>query len=476
MNKKTIFILSIALIALIAASGCIGGPVTVCGNGTCEPPIETAGNCQADCGPKTGNLEVKVIDSITGEPIEGARVEAWLGEGPEPIPPVITDSEGIARFNQITPGVYLIEPAKDGYEQSAPTEKEVKAGETVYATTELTPSMEFDEISIGDGVLKYTDAQNISRTIPFYVELPNTSGGSVFTIAGQTFYYRCSQTDTNINIRNGDYLNGYKIQLDNNKLWAGFGSYRGRMWVNLTTLVQGTALYIGETTSEMRFDFLSFNATTATATIRADGNCQFSKQDFSQGTLYYLTINNAIPLNNTIYYDDDDAARVPTLPIQVKNSALMDAYNYRMYVGGITTPDSPIYLLLDGQLLSTTNGTQLPFLGTDTTEDPRGTSEKTYYWPDKTEFGNAPGDTAYLIAYFAPAEKNWSTIDVFIDTATDKTLVMPNYQLSFYTGCVYYDNNAHYVKCDGTDMTATTTYGSKIKVDDGVATIQIPIK
>ncbi len=44
--KKTIFILTIAFIAL---SGCIG-PVAVCGNGICEAS-ETAENCPADCGP-----------------------------------------------------------------------------------------------------------------------------------------------------------------------------------------------------------------------------------------------------------------------------------------------------------------------------------------------------------------------------------------------------------------------------------------
>jgi hypothetical protein len=475
LNGKTIFILSIALIALIAASGCIGGPVTVCGNGICETG-ETATSCPEDCGPKTGSLEVTVIDSVTAQPIEGARVEAWLGEGPEPIPPVITDSEGIALFREITPGAYLIEATKDGYEQSAPTEEDVKAGQETLVSIELVKKIEFDTISIGDGVLKYTDATSIQRSIPFYIKLYNTMSESVFVVGGQTFYYRCSDYDVNLIVPNNSYLNGQGVTLKQIGPLVEMYTDNGLQLVS----TPGRTINFGG----VQFTTAGASTNPLRVYLLADGNCQFSKYKFDNAE--YLTINGVLPLNNTMYYDDDNANRGPlSAPLYVKNSTLNDIYNYRMYVGrgdsGIEQ-DGSIYLLLEGQTHSTDHNNLVTFHGTDANpmRNEDGVIDQLYYLPDLVEFsGGSQNDNSFFIAQFYMSDKVGNLTRVMVDTATTDTILMPNPQLSYYTGCVYYDAEnvlkQKILKCDGTDMTATTASGSKINVANGVATIQIPV-
>jgi hypothetical protein len=115
LNKK-ILILAITIVAFIAASGCIGGPVTVCGNGICETG-ETATSCQIDCGPKTGSLEVTVISSfIGGTHLSGAKVMvAGAGYDSNVAVTEYTNSDGIALFESLSPGAYYITASKEGY-------------------------------------------------------------------------------------------------------------------------------------------------------------------------------------------------------------------------------------------------------------------------------------------------------------------------------------------------------------------------
>ncbi len=446
-----LFVLVLASVAFVALSGCIEPPVcgngvceigedavncpqdcstAVCGNGICEPP-ETAQSCPQDCGDQTkGDLEATVIDSLTKEPIAGAEVTATSGGY---VNTMKTDSKGIALFIFLNPGKYTVTASKEGYTEAV-TEVggvTIKPGEIEKITLELTPTIiEFDEIAIGDNAIEYADRDGIERSVPFAMKLDNSFSESIFIVAGGVFYYRCSQKDIFVTARIGDYLNGYKINLNDSIIQTDEGL------IDLNSLKEGDPLYFGGG----QFDFSAF-VPSFNITVLADGNCEFSSQPFHSAD--YLRINGVKPLNNTVYYDDDDSERDPTLPLNVTDGFQADTYNYRVYLEKASVADGDIWLILDEQQLSTEKGKTVFFNGTDTTES--GSIDREYYWPDNTDFGNDAGDNSFLTAQFS-VEENDSTIDVMVDTATDDTVVFPNDMLSYYIGCVYYDDG-EYIKC-----------------------------
>ncbi len=500
MNKK-ILILAIAIVAFIAASGCIQPPV--CGNGTCETG-ETAANCLADCGPTPGSLEVTVVSSLIGAtPLSGAKVVV-AGYDSNFAVTEYANSDGIALFESLSAGAYYITASKEGY-LPADANAEVVAGQTtsvriklrleipefkcgdgkcIYpedannCTADCGTAGTFNTIAIGDNKIVYTDRAGIKRSIPFYIKLANTSTQSTFIVDNQTFYYRCSTQDVNLMVPNGSYLNGKLVEL--------FSKTYGVEMYTDNCFEQVSASGKNITFGGVQFTTAGASTNPLKVYLIADGNCQFSRQPFSNPN--YLTVSFRKPLNNTLYYDDDNVSRQPIKQsLDVNHSAMKGAYRYHMYVERASAADGDIYLLLGLQGLTTDNNKGIMFNMVDTTEDLCG--DKPYYWPDAVDFGNYPNDNQYLVGdFFIIENEKADMIDVMIDTATHNTIV-PNSETGLYKGCVYYDlgfpclkrdsiTPLNYVRCNGVNNSATTAYGSKITVDvnSGVATIKIPVK
>jgi len=355
-------------------------------------------------------------------------------------------------------------------------------------------------VKIGNGKLTYTDTANITRSIPFYIQLANVAYSS-FTVDNQTFYYRCSAADVNLSIADGNYLNGAQIDL----------RYLGGTSVEMLT--DTGWVRIDGASKSINFNGVQF--TTAglflsplAVNLLADGNCEFSSTPVNDITRSFNDADilqlggaknytdrldadrwggNKTFTTKTVYYDDDQSGRTPlVIPLYVtKTGGLMqDTYRYRMYVGGVTgTSDGPVYLVLD----NTTNfsnefsNADVSFIGSDITES--GYATVPYYWPDLADFGNSTGDNAFMTGVFG-TDVNGSGTDVYtyIDTATGKLVVLPNNQLSQPTSDV---------NCPGpiglrwglnTDTSissymqaAWTDYGSKAEITDNKATATFTI-
>jgi len=372
----------------------------------------------------------------------------------------ITNSKGVVTFMGLQPGAYVVTASKEGYNSATTNPQTVKPDETTFVTVPLTAiAAEFEEIKIGNNVIEYTDRAAVEREIPFFIELGNTSSEEPFMLDDQTFYYRCDDADQIVTVANGDYLNGFLIEINNDSI----NTDNGLEYIPTNDEVQ-----IGG----VEFDIFSYM--NSTLRLTADGNCQFSTQPFSNPDFLY--IDGVLPLNNTVYYDDDDPERGPTLPLEVTNDALNGAYKYRMFVEKMSNSDGDVYLLLHQQNFVTDKGKAIAFHGTDTEEG--GSVNVGYYKPDTAYFGENASDGRYLIGKFAVNEsRETRLITVLIETAIDDTIMLPNSELSFYTGCIYYQGElgVETLECNKTEF-AETAYGSKIIVDDRIAEIEVPIR
>ncbi len=357
-------------------------------------------------------------------------------------------------------------------------------------------------LKVGGGKVTYTDGARITRSIPFYIKLANTSTQTTFTVDNQTFYYRCSGTDVNLLIYDNNVLNGANVDInttphdrcgiavDDNRGGEGFAF----LDVNTATAVDRTADINGV---EYEVGGFNFAAGLCGVYLLADGNCEFSKEQFSNvdylqingGTSYTtrgLTTGAAGPATSTVYYDDDNTNRRPIdLPLYVTKAAMNDTYRYRMYVERSSASDGAIYLLLD----NTTNFTNVftnadvSFIGTDPTE--KGdvganiAALLPYYWPDIVDFGRTTGDNDYVIAKFGmDINGTRNDLNIYIDTSTDKLVTLPNDQLSYYNvgGDVNFPgagwslnvrtDAAQYMQAGWAD------YGSTIKIVDDKAAVE----
>ena len=483
LDKKAFFVLILASIAFVALSGCIQPPV--CGNGVCETGEDSI-NCPQDCGPATGDLEATVVDKETQQPIEGAEVTALASDGSGV--GGSTNSSGYILFASLNPETYSVTASKDGYESTTIDGVVVRSNETTSITLELEPSaVQFDEIAVGNNVVKYTDNARIEREVPFYISLDNSSTEATFTLDDQTFYYRCSTTDVNMRIYNENYLNGEKISLRDNNA------------ANVEMLTDNGWRMVGGSGAEPFIDFkgvqYGIGGTTnspLTVWVVADGNCEFSTQVFSNADYLDLdgaenyTVREGSFTTKTVYYDDDNAMRTPLdLPLYVTNDTMNDTYKYRMYVERASASDGDIYLLLDRDTDFTNefSDTDIEFFGTDTVED--SIADMRYYWLDTPDFGNTAGDNAYLTAQlFVKEDGVRDSVVALIDTATDDLIALPNDQLGFYEGCVYFigEQGTEKVLCRS-DLpcppnycfNATTAYGSEIDATGGIAKISVPV-
>ncbi len=350
-------------------------------------------------------------------------------------------------------------------------------------------------VKIGNGNMVYSDSGGKQRTVPFYIELDRPTqdpSEQYFDIDEQRIYYKCSSTDVNFPIQNGQVLNGDTIDINIG------GALGVDPWVTVADdnllaidLNNGTHSLNGFTLDRngVEFGLEAWQPTTQQLWLLADGNCQFQDQQFSSSgavdTGNILQVNSAAPQWSTVYYDDDNATRDPLdLPIYVTGDQLDDTYRYRMLTDKEgTTQDGKAYLLLDWttDFSNEFSNVDFRFNGVDTGEvgdvslDPSATR---YYLPDREEFGQDDADTQYLVANFSVDVNSTNDANVYIDTATGDILQLPNTDLSAYRSDVNFANFGHKLTTD-TDSSgyqaSWVDYGTKMELTDDLKTASFRI-
>ncbi|HLD58753.1 MAG TPA: hypothetical protein VI977_03885 [archaeon] len=344
------------------------------------------------------------------------------------------------------------------------------------------------------GCIKYKDAGNVVRGVPFYLELPlNAASWSTFSISSATFWYRCNTADAVIYLRsdqNNQYLNGARLSWSTDGNWSYIMTDLG--WVVVGPFVIGTPVYIGGVEYIVQDTAGQF---PAFLTLRADGNCQFSSTDPNISPTY-VGMGEGLPLNNTIYYSDDYGARTgrASYPLNFTAHNLTDTYRYGL---AANEEYNKMFLLLDRttNFSSAYSNFKVSLVGTDLVESgavaispadnqtqvaARG-KNRTHYLPHHPALGASSfSDTQYYIAQFAVDANGGNKADalVNIDTGTGKPVAFPNNNLSSWS----VDVNA------GNLWTLTTStlsqvylqhayldYGSRFDLDSNRVSITGPI-
>jgi hypothetical protein len=336
------------------------------------------------------------------------------------------------------------------------------------------------------GCVIYTDNAGVEREVPFYYELSLTTGPTdegTFMLDDQTFYYRCDRTDTNMLFGDGNYLNGIALQV-----WtADSVQWVASDWNSAHTDANGENATDINGLWTTPYDNSAGNIYVS---LPFDGNCQFSKQSFSNfSSSDILKANGQTPYYNTMFYDDDNQSLDKVIgyaPIEVTNDSLNDTYKYNMYVSDESSYKK-VYLLLDsstnftnefsvadvtfsgtdGGALSGTSGTYYAHPA-DTVED--GIAVADFYIPDKTALGQDPSDYDYIVANFGFDTNTTGGTDVnaYIDTSTGELIGFPNAQRNGYPYQVDINNLQSWgLRTDSPDTQTAATwldYGSKVEL------------
>jgi len=330
------------------------------------------------------------------------------------------------------------------------------------------------QITIGNGNIVYTDSDNTKRTIPFYIQLEKpvniVTGGDAaeqyFNVDTQKIYYRCASNDYNVPIADGDALNGAAIDINSQ---GGIGTDASGYDMNIIgTMDLNGVLYSG-------------GALVTGIWFQADGNCQFSSDQFSSSTTV-LTMGGTTPYLDTVYYDDDNSSRTPLdIPLHITGSKLKDTYKYRM-VSDYSDEDGRIYLLLDGatDFSNEFSAADVNLTSVDTGETSMQTvRDRHYYWPDIEAMGNDSTDNARIVANFSIDVNTSDYMTVYIDTADGDIVNLPDTELSMYTADV---NFASYGLKLSNDTSKTGNYqalwtdnGAKVELTDDMETVTATI-
>ncbi|MBS3061087.1 MAG: hypothetical protein J4215_00730 [Candidatus Diapherotrites archaeon] len=120
-------------------------------------------------------------------------------------------------------------------------------------------------------------------------------------------------------------------------------------------------------------------------------------------------------------------------------------------------------------------GTDTGELGQIISTDPQ------YYFPDVLDIGGNPADNSFSVAQLAIDENNTTgtyDMNVYIDSATHKTVTFPNVNLSNYSSDVNFNGTWEYSMSLRNDEPylhqAYTDWGSKVVLADGVVTATMP--
>ncbi|HLD59324.1 MAG TPA: S-layer protein [archaeon] len=360
-------------------------------------------------------------------------------------------------------------------------------------------------LASNSGCVQYKDSGSALRDIPFYIEFDSDLGStswSSFTLSSATFWYRCSQTDTNVvsggpGIATADanslYLNGFKLDIN-----GGVAAD-----INLMTDF-GYRFNAGAPVDLNGVTYVVTGNTPGNIGLYTDGNCQFSSTD-PTGSITNATWiggGGGTPVNNTIYYNDENGARIgkASAPLTLSASLLNDTYKYAFTAN---EEQGKGYLLLD----RTTNFTSpyanfdVFFQGTDLEEqgslvlsagptigfndaavaDTERAYFRKHYVPDILGMGGNEGDLKFYVAQFAMDANGGTSQDfnINIQTSLGKPVPYPNTNLLIYTADVNAPTTAwSYLTTDATALSylqhAYLDYGTKIDVTSDYVTVTGP--
>src|SRR3989338_8507320 len=326
-------------------------------------------------------------------------------------------------------------------------------------------------IVVGSNNIKYKDTSGTEHNIPFYINLSTSASGNSFSFDTKTVYYKTNTTDLNFTLgKDNNGLNGIDVVTDDSNTI--FDTARG-LDMNMIAIV-------GNYTRTLDLNNVAYTCTVFPAVdgnkhlnCLADGNVTFAKATITSATSTDYLGGLSTTLNKSYYYDDgnttkgDENRAYRASPV-VLEGANSQTYNYALYVNETYSPS--VWLLLDAQTMTAEYNKHVRLFGTDTGELGQIIStDPQYYFPDVLDIGGNPADNSFSVAQLAIDENNTTgtyDMNVYIDSATHKTVTFPNVNLSNYSSDVNFNGTWEYSMSLRNDEPylhqAYTDWGSKV--------------
>ena len=332
----------------------------------------------------------------------------------------------------------------------------------------------------GAGCVKYTDTSGSPHEIPFYMKVSDNPTSS-FVFDTKTIYYKASRTAVDFNVggacaagigtvaspctSSAVALNGINVAIENNLdnmdviTIGGETGYAGSGVADIN-LFTGMFVDVNGVTYSVKDE--NANTDGNIVTFTADGNVQFSTAAISSSTDSDFIDGSSGTANfhNTWYYDDaniSSGSQGPFFanPVQL-TGANSQTFNYSLFV---TETYGHVWLLLaETTNFATQYSQDVNIVGTDTdlnflsqiggrlpaaVENQSRTDMNPFYLPDDIELGGDTTDNDFYVAVFSVETdgNNTTMYDafVYVETASDELLALPNNNLTGYGTDVNYN-------------------------------------
>ena len=313
------------------------------------------------------------------------------------------------------------------------------------------------------------------------LKLALSSSGNTFVWNGNTFWYKVNKNTNLLEIRQNNSTGALVSNINYVDEQAMFthpfilqGQIRAARFIALVSEGMGEVWLLPNSTA--RNTSLTLNTGTSGSQFTTNGMTFYYQSDTTNDIIEFRSGSSTGPLMARVKYFpgtvmiDKPFRLYDTLTASYLVPSTFD------FVIAVSETNNAIYLLNQEFANTMSEGTSWQLLGTDTSEN-RGINVS-YYLPDRLETGNDPSDNAFLLATVRVRELEPQPIrlDVYLDTATNKLVALPNNNLSTYTEQLYYGGGPFGLR-DDTQLLyidhAYTDVGSELKVGGGQADIYL---
>jgi len=338
------------------------------------------------------------------------------------------------------------------------------------------------ELKIADEKIYYTDTGDAQHEIPLYISGLSSSTEQEFTfdkLGNQKYYFRLFETDTDVNVSEGDYFNGvYVSDLNCDTSDNDF---------NITTSL-GTYRFYGLSANDyvvIDGQQYKFKDCTDADTVELTTNGYFQLSDTS--------FDNWTPSSDSVYgYGDGSTHHKPsdynfyfgynTSPLDGNYMPVveLEGDNDETYYYSYLYDGSDVWLLFDPHTgFTEKNGYTLRFVGTDTDEDM--TINVYPYVPNESELGGGSSGVYYIAQFNYTEPDGRGTGTIYVDTADGSLPPIGNTNLSNYNYEFEYvytttgqDLNMTNYNASDNIQTAYSDYGTKFDISQDYFVAVIP--